>query len=159
MRCPYCKEDDDKVVDSRSGEGGNVVRRRRECLKCHRRYTTYERVEEGPLRVVKKTGEREGFDRSKVRSGIERACWNLPVSADEIDAVVSRIEQALIESNEREIPSDRIGGMVMEELRSLHQVAYVRFASVYREFRDVTEFMQLLQEFMRSSEDGPEVPG
>lgn len=151
MRCPYCKEDDDKVVDSRSGEGGRLIRRRRECLQCHRRYTTYERVEESPLRVVKKAGEREAFDRAKLRSGIEKACWNLPVSADEIEAVVTRIEQGLIEANEREVPSDRIGEMVMNELRGLHQVAYVRFASVYREFKDVTEFMQVLQEFMRAA--------
>ena len=152
MRCPYCKEDDDKVVDSRSGEGGNVIRRRRECLQCHRRYTTYERVEESPLRVMKKAGDRESFDRGKLRSGIEKACWNLPISADEIDAVVSRIEQAIIETNDREVLSERIGEMVMEELRGLHQVAYIRFASVYREFKDVTEFMQVLQEFMRSSD-------
>ncbi len=151
MRCPYCKEDDDKVVDSRSGEGGRLIRRRRECLKCSRRYTTYERVEESPLRVVKKAGEREAFDRAKLRSGIEKACWNLPVSADEIEAVVNNIEQGLIEANEREVPSDRIGEMVMNELRGVHQVAYVRFASVYREFKDVTEFMQVLQEFMRAA--------
>ena len=151
MRCPYCKEDDDKVVDSRSGEGGRLIRRRRECLKCSRRYTTYERVEESPLRVVKKAGEREAFDRAKLRSGIEKACWNLPVSADEIEAVVNRIEQGLIETNDREAPSERIGQMVMDELRGVHQVAYVRFASVYREFKDVTEFMQVLQEFMRAA--------
>ena len=151
MRCPYCKEDDDKVVDSRSGEGGRLIRRRRECLKCSRRYTTYERVEESPLRVVKKAGDREAFDRLKLRSGIEKACWNLPVSADEIDALVNRIEQGLIETNDREAPSERIGEMVMNELRALNQVAYVRFASVYREFKDVTEFMQVLQEFMRAA--------
>jgi transcriptional repressor NrdR len=154
VRCPYCKEDDDKVVDSRSGDDGNAVRRRRECLKCGRRYTTYERVEESPLRVVKKAGGREGFDRVKLRSGVERACWNLPVSAEQIDAVVNRIEQGIVETNEREVSSEKIGEMVMDELRSLHQVAYVRFASVYREFKDVTEFMQVLQEFMRSS-NGP----
>ncbi len=151
MRCPYCKEDDDKVVDSRSGEGGRLIRRRRECLKCSRRYTTYERVEESPLRVVKKAGEREAFDRAKLRTGIEKACWNLPVSADEIEALVNRIEQGLIETNDREAPSERIGEMVMNELRGLNQVAYVRFASVYREFKDVTEFMQVLQEFMRAA--------
>ena len=155
MRCPYCKEDDDKVVDSRSGEQGHVIRRRRECLKCSRRYTTYERVEESPLRVVKKAGDRESFDRLKLRSGIERACWNLPISADQIDAVVSRIEQAIIETNDREVTSERMGQMVMDELRGLHQVAYVRFASVYREFKDVTEFMQVLQEFMRAADGGP----
>ncbi len=154
MRCPFCKEDQDKVVDSRSGEDGHVIRRRRECLNCHRRYTTYERVEESPLRVVKKSGERESFDRGKLRSGIEKACWNLPISADEIDAVVTRIEQGIVETNEREIPSDSIGPMVMNELRRLHQVAYVRFASVYREFKDVAEFLQVLQEFMRSSNGG-----
>ena len=153
MRCPYCKQDDDKVVDSRSGEDGKVTRRRRECLACGRRYTTYERVEDGPVRVVKKRGERQPFDRNKIKLGIEKACWNLPVSAGQIDEAVDRIEARIIESGEREVKSDLIGEHVMEELKDLHQVAYVRFASVYREFKDVTEFMQVLQEFMRSSSD------
>jgi len=156
MRCPYCKQDDDKVVDSRSGEEGRTTRRRRECLACGRRYTTYERVEDGPVRVVKKRGERQPFDRSKIKLGLEKACWNLPVSAEQIDAAVDRIESRIIESEEREVKSDLIGEHVMEELKTLHQVAYVRFASVYREFKDVTEFMQVLQEFMRSSSDQEE---
>jgi len=153
MRCPYCKQDDDKVVDSRSGEDGKVTRRRRECLACGRRYTTYERVEDGPVRVVKKHGERQPFDRNKIKLGIEKACWNLSVSSEQIDAAVDRIEQKIIESEEREVKSDLIGEYVMEELKTLHQVAYVRFASVYREFKDVTEFMQVLQEFMRSTSE------
>jgi len=151
MRCPYCKEDNDKVVDSRSGEDGHVTRRRRECLGCGKRYTTYERVEESPLRVVKKGGERQPFDRAKIRVGIEKACSNLPISTDRIDQVVGRVEARIFELNEREVKSDTVGAFVMEELRTLHHVAYVRFASVYREFKDVTEFMQVLQEFMRSS--------
>jgi transcriptional repressor NrdR len=151
MRCPYCREDNDKVVDSRSGEDGATTRRRRQCLSCGRRFTTYERVEGGPVRVVKKRGERQPFDRNKIRLGIEKACWNLPVSAEQIEEVTSRIERSILESNEREVTSERIGELIMDELRRLHQVAYVRFASVYREFKDVTEFMQVLQEFMRSS--------
>ena len=151
MRCPYCKEDNDKVVDSRSGEEGHVTRRRRECLACTKRYTTYERVEESPLRIAKKGGERQPFDRGKIRVGIEKACSNLPISTDQIDEVVGRVEARVFELNEREIKSDTVGGYVMEELRRLHHVAYVRFASVYREFKDVTEFMQVLQEFMRNT--------
>jgi transcriptional repressor NrdR len=151
MRCPYCKEDNDRVVDSRSGEEGRVTRRRRECLSCRKRYTTYERVEESPLRVIKKDGAREAFSSAKLRAGIEKACWNLPVSAAAIDAVVDRIEHRILESNEREVTSETVGEHVMRELRGLHQVAYVRFASVYREFKDVTEFMQVLQEFVRST--------
>ncbi len=153
MRCPYCKKDDDKVVDSRSGSDGNMTRRRRECLKCGRRFTTYERIEGGPIRVAKKDGTRQGFDRDKIRVGIEKACWHLPVSVEEIEEVVGRIEHRILESNEREVKSKEIGERAMEELKSLHQVAYVRFASVYREFKDVTEFMQVLQEFMRSSNE------
>jgi len=153
VRCPYCKQDNDKVVDSRSGEDGHVTRRRRECLACARRFTTYERVEESPLRVTKSDGARQAYDRSKVRKGIELACSNLPISADEIDKVVNRIERQLVESNEREIPSGTIGELVMKELRDLNQVAYVRFASVYRNFKDVTAFMQVLQEFMQSRSD------
>ncbi len=151
MRCPFCKRDKDRVVDSRSGEKGYVVRRRRECLLCKRRFTTYERVEEGPIRVAKKDGNRQGFDRSKIHLGIEKACGNLPVSAAQIDEVVDRIEQDILESNEREVKSNVIGEKVMQELKTLHQIAYIRFASVYREFKDVTEFMQVLQEFMRTS--------
>lgn len=151
MRCPYCKEDNDRVVDSRSGEDGHVTRRRRECLACSKRYTTYERVEESPLRVIKKGGERQPFDRAKIRLGIEKACSNLPISADQIDSAVNRVETRVCELNEREVRSDTVGAFVMDELRVLHHVAYVRFASVYREFKDVTEFMQVLQEFMRSS--------
>lgn len=155
MRCPYCKEDRDKVVDSRSGEDGFITRRRRECLACGRRFTTYERIEEGPIRVIKRDGSRRPFDRNKVRAGIEKACSKLPISADQIDAIVARVEQKVIELNERDVPTAMIGEVVMDELRRLHHVAYVRFASVYREFKDVTEFMQVLQEFMRSSNQGP----
>ncbi len=152
MRCPFCKEDQDKVVDSRASEEGYVTRRRRECLACSRRYTTYERFEDSAVRVVKKGGERQPFDRRKVRAGLEKACGNLPVSAAQIEEVTDRIERQIVESNEREVSTDFVGEMVMAELRALHEVAYVRFASVYRKFKDVTEFMQVLQEVMRTSE-------
>lgn len=142
--CPYCKVDRDKVVDSRSGEGGHTIRRRRECLACGRRFTTYERIEGGPIRVVKKTGSRQGFDRNKLRTGVEKACWNLPISAEQIDAVADRIEKRVIDLGERELPSETLGEFVMEELKGLHHVAYVRFASVYRQFEDVTEFMRVI---------------
>ena len=152
MRCTYCKEDRDRVVDSRSSEGGEVTRRRRECLVCGRRYTSYERVEASPLKVVKKDGKRVPFERSKIAQGIEKACWNLPVAAGEIEAVVDRITTAITEDNDREVPSNEVGNLVMRELRDLNEVAYVRFASVYREFKDVTEFRKLLEEFVKGGE-------
>jgi transcriptional repressor NrdR len=149
MQCPFCRKDNDRVVDSRAGENGRVTRRRRECLECKRRYTSYERVEETPLRVIKKDGSRVGFDRAKVRAGIEKACEKRPVSADEIARIVEAIEAEAIEGFEREVPTHFIGERVMEELRRLDEVAYVRFASVYRAFKDVNEFRHVLDEFMK----------
>jgi len=149
MQCPFCRKDNDRVVDSRAGENGRVTRRRRECLECKRRYTSYERVEETPLRVKKKDGTRVGFDRAKLRAGIEKACEKRPVSADEILRIVDAIEAEIIEKYEREVPSNFIGERVMEELRGLDDVAYVRFASVYRAFKDVNEFRHVLDEFMK----------
>ncbi|HEY3320561.1 MAG TPA: transcriptional regulator NrdR [Planctomycetota bacterium] len=149
MRCPFCRADNDKVVDSRSGEDGVTIRRRRECLECKRRFTTYERVEENPLRVIKKDGRRVPYEREKIRRGIERACSNLSVSAEQIDRTVAAVESDAFEKYEREVPSSYLGELVMRELRKINQVAYVRFASVYKEFKDVSEFMEVLQEFLK----------
>jgi transcriptional repressor NrdR len=149
MRCPFCRVDNDRVVDSRSGEDGSTIRRRRECLACKRRFTTYERVEETPVRVIKKDGARVPYEREKVRRGIEKACWNLNVSARQVDDMLSNVESEAFEKYEREVPSSYIGELVMRELRKANQVAYVRFASVYKEFKDVSEFMEVLEEFMK----------
>jgi len=145
VKCPFCSKVKDKVVDSRESGAGDSIRRRRECLDCGRRFTSYERIEEIPYLVVKKDGRREAFDRSKLMTGIHRACEKRPVSAKALDALVEEIEQLVADSADREVPSSRIGERVMERLRELDKVAYVRFASVYREFEDVREFMAELQ--------------
>ncbi|HET6201810.1 MAG TPA: transcriptional regulator NrdR [Planctomycetota bacterium] len=145
MRCPFCKQDNDRVIDSRASNDGFAIRRRRECLECSRRYTTYERLEESPLRVVKKDGRREPFDRGKILAGLRRACEKRPVSEEKLEEIVTRIERACSERFDREVPTSFIGDLVMQELRTLDQVAYVRFASVYREFKDVTQFLQELR--------------
>jgi transcriptional repressor NrdR len=144
MRCPFCKQDNDKVIDSRSSAEGAVVRRRRECVACSRRYTTYERVEEQPFRVVKKDGSRVPFLRENILKGMQRACEKRPVSTDMLNAVVDRIETRCTEMFDTEVSSKFIGQLVMEELKRLDPVAYVRFASVYREFKDVSEFVREL---------------
>ena len=149
MRCPFCREDNDRVVDSRSGEDGVTIRRRRESLACKRRFTTYERVEENPLRVIKKDGRRVPYEREKLRRGIDKACEKLNISAEQIDRLISTVESEAFEKYEREVPSIYLGELVMREVRKLNQVAYVRFASVYREFKDVSEFMEVLEEFMK----------
>ena len=149
MRCPFCRVDNDRVVDSRTGEDGATIRRRRECLACKRRFTTYERIEENPLRVIKKDGRRVPYEREKIRRGVEKACWNLPVSADQIDQVVSAVETDAFDKFEREVPSSFLGELIMRELRKLNQVAYIRFASVYREFKDISEFMGVMEEFIK----------
>ncbi len=146
MRCPYCKKaDDDKVIDSRSSADGTTVRRRRECLKCGRRYTTYERVEEVPLLVVKKDQRRETYDHNKVLGGIQKACEKRPVPAEAQEGIVERLEKMLDEKYEKEVPSSVIGEFVMEELAKIDQVAYVRFASVYRQFKDINHFLKELK--------------
>ena len=145
MKCPFCDELEDKVVDSRMAKEGEVIRRRRECLGCKRRYTTYERVEENRPVVVKKDGRRESFDRTKILSGIKKACEKRPVSTATIEAVTDRIEKRIQEMGESEIESRIVGEEVMKELHQLDQVAYVRFASVYREFKDIDQFMDELQ--------------
>ncbi|MEM7199446.1 MAG: transcriptional regulator NrdR [Planctomycetota bacterium] len=145
MRCPYCKADNDRVIDSRASADGFAIRRRRTCLECNRRYTTYERVESAPLRVVKKSGERVEFTRSNVLGGLLKACEKRPVSSDQLDRIVDRVERQCLEAFDKEVPSKVIGSLVMQELRQLDQVAYVRFASVYREFKDVAQFLDELK--------------
>ncbi len=141
MKCPFCDDVEDKVVDSRMAKEGEVIRRRRECLSCKRRYTTYERVEETMPAVVKKDGRREPFDRSKIVSGLKKACEKRPISTATIEAVTDRIEKRIQDLGETEIVSTAVGEEVMRELSQLDQVAYVRFASVYREFKDIDQFM------------------
>ena len=148
MKCPFCTELENKVIDSRLSNQGVVIRRRRECLACQRRFTTYERVEEILPMVVKKDGRRETFDRAKVVAGLTLACQKRPVSAEQIEAVVDGIERRLQEVGEKEIPSSVIGEHVMRELAKLDEVAYVRFASVYRSFKDLGEFMSELKELI-----------
>ena len=145
MKCPYCRNDKDRVVDSRSAEDSSVIRRRRECLECGRRYTTYERVEDIPLRVVKKDGSRVPFDRNKVLIGLHKACEKRPISAETLEGIVQSIENDIYERGDKEVSSKAIGEMVMKKLRDLDQVAYVRFASVYREFKDPGQFLEELR--------------
>ena len=145
MKCPFCDELEDKVVDSRMAKEGEVIRRRRECLGCKRRYTTYERVEEILPVVVKKDCRRESFDRTKILSGMKKACEKRPISTATIEAVTDRIEKRIQEMGESEIESRIVGEEVMKELHQLDQVAYVRFASVYREFKDIDQFMDELK--------------
>ena len=145
MKCPFCDELEDKVVDSRMAKEGEVIRRRRECLGCKRRYTTYERVEEILPVVVKKDGRRESFDRTKILSGMKKACEKRPISTATIETATDRIEKRIQEMGESEIESRIVGEEVMKELHQLDQVAYVRFASVYREFKDIDQFMDELK--------------
>ena len=145
MKCPFCDELEDKVVDSRMAKEGEVIRRRRECLGCKRRYTTYERVDEILPVVVKKDGRRESFDRSKILAGLKKACEKRPISTATIEAVTDRIEKHIQEMGETEIESRIVGEELMKELHQLDQVAYVRFASVYREFTDIDQFMDELR--------------
>ena len=145
MKCPFCDELEDKVVDSRMAKEGEVIRRRRECLGCKRRYTTYERVEEILPMVVKKDGRRESFDRTKILAGLKKACEKRPISTATIEEVTDRIEKRIQEMGETEIESRVVGEELMKELHQLDQVAYVRFASVYREFKDIDQFMEELK--------------
>ncbi len=142
MRCPYCNFLEDKVVDSRSNKDSRVIRRRRECLKCRRRFTTYERREEVPLMVIKKDGRRESFDRRKILNGVIRACEKRPISMERIEGLVDGVEGILQSRLVKEMPSSEVGELVMRKLHELDEVAYVRFASVYRQFRDITDFMK-----------------
>jgi transcriptional repressor NrdR len=149
VRCPSCEHEEDRVVDSRASRGGRATRRRRECLSCGHRFTTYERVEEEPLLVQKRPGGAETYDRSKLVASIRVACAKRPVSNAEIESLVDGVEEELDASDIREVPSVQLGEMVMHRLRSLDQVAYVRFASVYRNFQDTTEFMEEVRELVR----------
>ncbi len=145
MRCPYCKSDDDRVIDSRASADGFAIRRRRLCRECGRRYTTYERAEGTTLRVVKKSGERVEFDRQKILSGVLRACEKRPIASAQLEELVDRIERQCAEAFDKEVPSKVIGELIMERLRELDQVAYVRFASVYRAFKDANQFLEELK--------------
>lgn len=149
MRCPHCDHPEDRVVDSRTSRGGRAIRRRRECTACERRFTTYETVEEEPLAVHKRSGATEPFDRSKLLASIRVACAKRPVSMTDMERMVDSIEEELEAGNEREVDTERIGELVMARLRSVDQVAYVRYASVYRNFQDTTEFMEEVRELVR----------
>lgn len=149
MKCPFCGHPDSKVVDSRPDKGGAAIRRRRECESCTKRFTTHERVEEMLPLICKKDGRRESFDRLKVVAGIKKACEKRPVSIEEIERMADRLEARLQESSEREIPASQVGEWIMKELHDTDEVAYVRFASVYRSFKDISEFMDELQELLK----------
>jgi transcriptional repressor NrdR len=148
MKCPFCAHGENKVIDSRISKDGDAIRRRRECLGCGKRFTTYEFVEEVLPVVVKKDGRREPFDRTKIRSGIKKACEKRPISMDAIETLVDNVERACQDVQGKEIPSTTVGEKVMRELQALDGVAYVRFASVYREFRDVSDFLDELKELL-----------
>ena len=151
MRCPFCRVDNDRVIDSRASEDGFAIRRRRECLHCKRRYTTYERLEESVIKVIKKDGVREPFSREKLRVGLAKACWKRPISDEQIDGIISRVESQIYRSTESEVETGQLGQLVMEQLLKLDQVAYVRFASVYREFADVRDFVNELRPMLDSN--------
>ena len=153
MKCPRCGNESDKVVDSRAVRDGRAVRRRRECLDCNERYTTYEAVETRPVLVVKRSGERVAYHRSKVIVGVTKACEKRPVTLEQIEIIVDRLEQNLAGSGRREVPSETIGLGVLEELRLVDEVAYVRFASVYRSFQNVDEFFNVLKELKDGESD------
>jgi transcriptional repressor NrdR len=149
MKCPFCSTDNDRVIDSRAIQEGFVIRRRRECVGCQRRFTTYERLEEIRTKIVKKDGCREPFDPAKIRKGLEKACWKRPIASEEIEKIVSSVEAEIYERLEPEVESGEVGEMVMDQLRTVDQVAFVRFASVYREFKDVADFVDELQPILR----------
>lgn len=148
MKCPYCADLDNKVIDSRVSKDGNAVRRRRECLACSRRFTTYERVDEIPIMLIKKDGRRETFDRNKIFIGLKKACEKCPISVNTIEEIVDDLERELHDLGEKEVPSSFIGERIMAKLHALDPIAYVRFASVYREFKDVNDFVAELKNFL-----------
>lgn len=158
MRCPFCGHTEDKVVDSRESREGDAIRRRRECLGCARRFTSYERVEEMPVVVVKKDGRRESFDAHKLLKGLTLACQKRPVSLARIEELVKDVQARLLELPDREVRSLELGELVMEELKALDHVAYVRFASVYREFKDLPDFVRALEGLMKKEARAPEPP-
>lgn len=148
MKCPFCAHLENKVIDSRLSKDGGVIRRRRDCDECGRRFTTYERIEEILPMVIKKDGRREVFDRGKLLGGLKRACEKRPVSVEDLERIVDKVEQTLQECGDREIPTSKIGETVMKELHELDEVAYVRFASVYRQFKDINQFMDELKDIL-----------
>lgn len=149
MKCPFCGDLEDKVIDSRISTEGDTIRRRRECLKCQKRFTTYERLEEIPLMVIKKDGRREPFDRKKLLAGILKACEKRPIPMEKIEGMVDEIERTLQRNYEKEVSSTDIGELVMKQLHNLDEVAYVRFASVYRQFKDINQFMSELSTLLK----------
>jgi transcriptional repressor NrdR len=149
MKCPFCGHLDDKVIDSREGRAGDLIRRRRECLKCERRFTTYERIDEIPYMVVKKDGRRERFDRQKILQGLLKACEKRPVPTPKLEALVDEVERFVLEADNRERNTTEIGNLLMQRLRKLDKVAYVRFASVYSDFKDIREFMGELKGLLK----------
>lgn len=151
MKCPFCGDPESKVIDSRVSKDGGMIRRRRECEVCQKRFTTYERVEEMLPLVVKKDGRREPYDRGKVITGLKKACEKRPISVETIEKTANDIEAALMESGDAEVPSSRVGEQVMQALKELDDVAYVRFASVYRSFKDIGEFVDLIQKVEKES--------
>jgi transcriptional repressor NrdR len=155
MRCPFCGFIEDKVVDSREAKDGDAIRRRRECMSCGRRFTSYERIDEIPYMVVKKDGRRETFDRHKIMSGLLRACEKRPISSSQLEAIVDEVEKNVQDSSDRELSTSDIGKIIMRRLKGLDKVAYVRFASVYLEFEDVSEFMSELKNLVRARDKTP----
>jgi transcriptional repressor NrdR len=149
VRCPFCANIDDKVIDSREGRAGETIRRRRECIKCGRRFTTYERIDEIPYMVIKKDGRRERFERQKILQGLLKACEKRPVATPKLEAIVDEIEGVVQEATERELTTTEIGELIMRGLKKLDKVAYVRFASVYMDFKDVQEFMSELKNLLK----------
>ena len=156
MKCPFCGDQESKVVDSRHSEDGLSIRRRRECLNCQRRFTTYEIVESLPIIVVKRDGSRQNFDRNKILNSMVRAFDKRQVDVADLDRITTEIEQTIQNSLEREVSTDRIGEMVMERIKPLDEVAYIRFASVYREFKDIESFMNELKDIIKAEQDGYE---
>ena len=157
MRCPFCNSSDTKVTDSRDTDDGASIRRRRQCLICNRRFTTYETVEQTPLRVIKKNGTRELFDKNKLRNGLIRACEKRNISTGQIEEIVNSVERTIRNELKQEVPTEVIGNLIMEELRKLDQVAYVRFASVYREFKDLDSFSSELETLKKAGKNGDTV--
>jgi transcriptional repressor NrdR len=155
MKCPFCRADNDRVIDSRASEDGLAIRRRRECLDCGRRYTTRELVVGQSIKVIKKDGGRVPFERDKIKRGLEKACWKRPIGQEQIEALVSRIENEIYDRFDTEVESGEIGELVMQQLRLLDQVAYVRFASVYRQFEDVRDFVQELEPMLHETQKRP----
>lgn len=154
IKCPFCHEENNRLVETASGEGGFAVRRQRECLTCRRQYSTLERSEERSIKVVKKDGSRTPFERQKIRQGLEKACWKRPISDDQIEGIVNAIESEIHGRGEPEVASHVVGELVMHHLRDLDQVAFVRFASVYRQFQDVQDFVQELDELAKPGSQG-----